>query len=466
MKMTLGQLVEGALSEADQQLKLASAADVHLPSGDSAIKIAMDDMAEGDDEDKKKARKKDEDDDEEEEKTSALEDAAYAQELVEALGHIQVMFPKLASEMQTFKGQHNVGDTTKDSTTKPKTVSQAVASHGGGSSEAVDGGSRTGIETNEADYASPDWTGNPEAGRGAIRTSGPHPSEEPHKTASLRQALAHQSMLLKAAGAKFAQDPSSPQPTNLPKSENPGKMDHVPGGTRAIPDNQGMINMTKRQAKTQFVKNDAGKVLREPAFDASTDKALRDNLSMGLETAKIAAGTPIAHDEKFQGRLSAGILGTQGAILGAGLGGAAAEALGKHPGIGMGVGGALGALAGGVGGRALGRWGARKEKEMDEAKAEMAAQKMLEAQQAAQAGKTSGIKLAAQRALLTKIATGQFGTEKQAAFHRALEAHRRQKLALNLSAGKKGISAFERGMAQGKALRKAQLPVPPAFLGK
>lgn len=333
MKMTLGQLVEGALSEADQQLKLASAMDVHLPSGDSAIKIAMDDMDEGDheDEDKKKAKKKDEDDDEEEEKTSALEDAAYAQELAEALGHIQVMIPKLASEMPTFAGQHNVGDKTQDTTTSAKTVPAAQASHGGGGSEAVDGGSSTGIETNKADYKSPDWTGNPEAKKGATRTSGVHPGETPAKTAALKSALTQQALLLQAAGAKVAADPSSPQPKGISTTTNPGKLDMVPGGSSAVPDNMGMASMTKRKAKTQYVKNDAAKVLREPAFDAATDKGLRDNLAMGLETAKIAS------DDK--------------------------------------------------------------------------------------------VKLAARRALLTKIATGQLGTEKQAAFRSALDRHRNQKIA-------------------------------------
>lgn len=332
MKMTLGQLVEGALSEADQQLKLASAMDVHLPSGDTAIKIAMDDMAGADpDEEKKKAKKKKDEDEESsedgEEKTSALADAAYAQDLCEALGHIQVMFPKLAAEMPTFEGQHNVGDNTKDTSTKAKTVSQAQASHGGGGSEAVDGGAATGIETNKSEFKSPEWTGNPEANRGAIRTSGVHPGEKPAKTAALRHTLAHQALLLKQAGAKIAQDPSSPQPTGISTTSDPGKLDFTPAAASAVPDNGGMASMTKRQAKTQFVKEDAGKLLQEPAFDSSTDKGLKDNLSMGLETAKIAS-----------------------------------------------------------------------------------------------------LQKAAKRAILTKVASGQLGTEKQAAFHRALKAHRNAKV--------------------------------------
>lgn len=82
----------------------------------------------------------------------------------------------------------------------------------------------------------------------------------------------------------------------------------------------------------------------------------------------------IMHDEKFQGRLTGGILGTYGAIGGAAVGADMARGNPRR-------GALLGAAALGVpaylGGRALGRWAAKKQREHDQAVAEMNAEAML-----------------------------------------------------------------------------------------
>jgi hypothetical protein len=294
MDLTLSALVKSALTEADQQLKLASASDV-APEG--SIKLATEGMEyEEKDEDKKKEEekkkaKKEGEEEGGEEKKSSVGLADHSLKLAEAIDHIGNLWTKIAvgegpGTLPIAAGQHNVGDTTKDTSTSAATVPAQQASSGGGPAEASQG-YPAGIDTNKKDFKDPEWKGNPEANRGAARTSGVHPGEGT-KAASLNKQRA----MLARFGGKLAQDPSSPQPTGLGTTGNPGKLDMVPAASTAIGENQALIDMTKKKALTSFVKEDAAKVLREPAFSKATDKGISDNLAQdgGNKLSSVQAG--------------------------------------------------------------------------------------------------------------------------------------------------------------------------------
>ena len=229
--------------------------------------------------------------DDEPEKTSALDTAVEAMKLAESLEHLAMLFPKLAEEsaqINDINGPEvlvspNMG-ATKDSPTKATSVPAHRASSGGGS------GPNMAIETNK----------NPDAGDQNYAAKAAQAILEAkvaqsnallmagHAQAATQLAKQAQVEFLQAKRAYEEEDASTNTPKGNPQSlavnRNPGDLP-VPSGP--VTDNAGMIAMTKRQAKTEDVRREAGKHVQETALSAASDKGLVDNLDY-TEGAKIA----------------------------------------------------------------------------------------------------------------------------------------------------------------------------------
>ncbi len=225
------------------------------------------------------------------EKTSALDTAVEAMKLAESLEHLAMLFPKLAEEstqINDINGPEvlvspNMG-ATKDSPTKATSVPAHRASSGGGS------GPNMAIETNK----------NPDAGDQNYAAKAAQAILEAkvaqsnallmagHAQAATQLAKQAQVEFLQAKRAYEEEDASTNTPKGDPQSlavnRNPGDLP-VPSGP--VTDNAGMIAMTKRQAKTEDVRREAGKHIQETALSAASDKGLVDNLDH-TEGAKIA----------------------------------------------------------------------------------------------------------------------------------------------------------------------------------
>ena len=225
------------------------------------------------------------------EKTSALDTAVEAMKLAESLEHLAMLFPKLAEEstqINDINGPEvlvspNMG-TTKDSPTKATSIPAQRASSGGGS------GPNMAIETNK----------HPDAGDQNYAAKAAHAILEAkvaqsnallmagHAQAATQLAKQAQVEFLQAKRAYEEEDASTNTPKGNPQSlavnRNPGDLP-VPSGP--VTDNAGMISMTKRQAKTEDVRREAGKHVQETALSAASDKGLVDNLDH-TEGAKIA----------------------------------------------------------------------------------------------------------------------------------------------------------------------------------
>jgi hypothetical protein len=282
---TLSEIVSGALSQADASLKLASARDAE-PVGDPGdflaselltVKRASDDVP-GDDDghrppEKKKRDKEDKDKDKDEEKKAAygqvVSDADFALKLAEALEDgSSIIMAKLASgTVHDAPGpQVMESDFINATTQAPKataSVSEKItgpAAHGVG-----------GLPSNKADFTSPK------------QDRGDAPRNEPGKTAGftrnkeasarvLRAKIAQAETLMsmgRVAEAdrllnevKVAQDPSSPQPS-MPAHNASFHLDTEPGEASHIPDNSGIIAMTRSQARDSTTR-EATKHFSEP----------------------------------------------------------------------------------------------------------------------------------------------------------------------------------------------------------
>lgn len=258
------------------------------------------------------------------EKVGALDTAVEAMKLAESLEHLAMLFPKLAegsTQINDINGpavlvSPNMG-TTKDSPTKATSVPAHRAHSGGG------GGSDMNIETNKH----PDGGQQNYAAKQAFMSAadgirkGRENDAKRNRAAGIKDDYAAKAaqaileakvaqsnallmaghaqaatQLAKQAQAEFMQakrayeeeDASTNTPKGNPQSlvvnRNPGDFP-VPGGR--VTDNAGMIAMTKRQAKTEDVRRDAGKHVQETALSAVSDKGLTDNLDH-TEGAKIA----------------------------------------------------------------------------------------------------------------------------------------------------------------------------------
>ena len=225
------------------------------------------------------------------EKVGALDTAVEAMKLAESLEHLAMLFPKLAEEstqINDINGPEvlvspNMG-TTKDSPTKATSIPAHRAHSGGGS------GPNMAIETNK----------HPDAGDQNYAAKAAHAILEAkvaqsnallmagHAQAATQLAKQAQVEFLQAKRAYEEEDASTNTPKGNPQSlavnRNPGDLP-VPSGP--VTDNAGMISMTKRQAKTEDVRREAGKHVQETALSAASDKGLTDNLDH-TEGAKIA----------------------------------------------------------------------------------------------------------------------------------------------------------------------------------
>lgn len=218
-------------------------------------------------------------------KASSAEVVSTATEAVkfaESLEHLAMLFPKLASgsvQINDRAGPEvlvspNKGG-LKDTSTKATTLSAAEASHQGGS------GDNMHVETFKSPYA--------KKAAEEILSAKIAQSEALLAAGQARAATA----LAKQAQAEFEQakraydeDASTPKgsPQSLAVNRKAGDFP-VPGNVPG--DNAGMISMTKRQAKTEDVRREAGKHVAEPALSAASDRGLTDNLEH-TEGAKIA----------------------------------------------------------------------------------------------------------------------------------------------------------------------------------
>lgn len=237
-------------------------------------------------------------------KTSSSEVVSTATEAVkfaESLEHLAMLFPKIATS------SHSVNDLagppvlvspskggTKDTSTKATSLSHDEASSQGGAK--TDG---MHVETFKSPYAkkaAEEILSAKIAQSEALLAAG---------QAKQAQALAKAAQLeFERAKKAYDEDANTPKgnPQTLAVNRKPGDFP-VPGGK--VTDNQGMIDMTKRQAKTDDVRADASKHISEPALSAASDKGLTDNLEH-TEGAKIAKVNDILG--KVAARKRAGVM--------------------------------------------------------------------------------------------------------------------------------------------------------------
>lgn len=247
---TLNEIVSAALTSADTSIKIASESDAAPEDGgvdDFDSILGLSDTSEG-------TETAEAETEPEEAKTSSydevLSDANFAMKLAASLDTAsEIVSRKLAMDAtkapgpQVFQGEHQ--EASKHPTPTTTSVPGPQKSHGGGSTETIMGGPN-GIETNKADFSSPDWTKNKEAALKLIQT----------KTAQAEQFMnagevdmAEQLLdEVDAMSAKFAADPSSPQ-ASLPSGGGAPKLDTEPGPATHVPDNAGMASMTRSSAK-------------------------------------------------------------------------------------------------------------------------------------------------------------------------------------------------------------------------
>lgn len=219
-------------------------------------------------------------------KTSSSEVVSTATEAVkfaESLEHLAMLFPKIATS------SHSVNDLagppvlvspskggTKDTSTKATSLSHDEASSQGGAK--TDG---MHVETFKSPYAkkaAEEILSAKIAQSEALLAAG----QARAATALAKQAQAE----FEAAKRAYDEEANTPKgdPQTLAVNRKAGDFP-VPGGK--VTDNKGMIDMTKRQAKTDDVRADASKHIAEPALSAASDKGLTDNLDH-TEGAKIA----------------------------------------------------------------------------------------------------------------------------------------------------------------------------------
>lgn len=236
---------------------------------------------------------------------SVVETAKEAMKFAESLEHLAAVFPKMA-EMGTNRGggSTQINDingpqtlvspdkgVTRDSDTKATSVPAQRAHSGGGPGKGMH------VETNKGGYSSPDWTKNKEAAEAVLN------AKIAQSNALLAVGRAKEAAdLANTARAEFErakkayeeEDASTKtpkgNPQTLPVNRHPGDL---PVPTGPVKDNKGMIDMTKRDAKTKDVRTEAAKHLSEPALSSKSDKGLQDNLDH-TEGAKIAASKKVA----------------------------------------------------------------------------------------------------------------------------------------------------------------------------
>lgn len=291
-RKSLGDLINTALSDADSSLKLASARDAE-PAGDPgdflAAELALPKVAEEDtfsDKEREGTKKelakhmreehKDDKDEKSEKKSSraeVLSAAAYGMKLAQALevgAHLVTKMSApgasplsapgpevmesgfIGAETVTPKAHANVSDKITGPTTTAGSLPTTIADHTG----QLDG------------QQPPNNTG---------KTAGF--SKDKAASARMLRGLQKQAEVLMRLGQtkaaeklleqveKRAQDPSSPQPAGLPAHSDSFRVSTEPGESSHIPDNAGLISMTKAQAKDQSVRAATQHISETPKVD-------------------------------------------------------------------------------------------------------------------------------------------------------------------------------------------------------
>jgi hypothetical protein len=308
MRKSLGDLINAALSDADSSLKLASARDAttrdpgdyltdelaYVPS----LKMA----SEGSEEEKRetkaeeKAEHKGGKDEKSEKKASrqtVLDSASYGLKLAEALEvGANVMLRKFAAEE------------TKDTDPRTKTRPVTVDLSGAGRSPITAPGPQVmesgfiGAQTVQpkAHSVVSDQITGPATTAGNLPTNiadhtgnldGQQPPNNTGKTAGIARSKEASARLLRAKQAqaemllrlgqtkaaeellqqvKAAQDPSSPGP-ELPAQSESFRLDTEPGPSTQIPENSGLISMTKAEAKDRSVRTATEYMTEPPKVD-------------------------------------------------------------------------------------------------------------------------------------------------------------------------------------------------------
>lgn len=319
MGKSLSEIVNAALSDADRSLKIASAADAtSTDPGDflAAELVGPSKVASHDEEDtfsekeregaKKLISKHEREEhgkgEEKSEKKSSRQikdDAAYGLKLATALEHSAHIVAKLANSpldapgpavmesgfegagTVTPKAHSNVSDKITGPTLSNSDLPTSKADHTG----KLDGEQP---KNNTGKTAG--WTKSKEASERLLRAK----QAQAELLTRLGQTKAAEAIL------KQAQDPSSPPP-ELPGHSDAFKMDTEPGPSSHIPDNAGLISMTKAQAKDQSVRAATDHISETPTKDnavaAHTLRTDGQKVS-SLDAVGAALGRPFEGSEK------------------------------------------------------------------------------------------------------------------------------------------------------------------------
>lgn len=358
---TLKELVSKSLSEADQQLKLASASDAVVRGEDGdfdflGTKTAFEDDSfpgrKSDDEsdekkrkEKEESKKKSEKDKDEKEKRAEI---AYAADISKALLLAVPIAEKLAEMEKTAAAGHSPLNAPGPKVMKAEDKGQTRLPKPGPVSAPTGDNAKAGpqgtLPTNKPDYKSPDWTKNKEAAVAFIEAK----TKQANLLAELGQTEAADQIRLEieATRSKVAEDPSSPQAV-LPGKGNGGKSlavdPPVPSGR--VGDNASLINMTKGQALDPTTRTTKEHVQQPPKKDPVV--AATQLSAAGVKISSVLAKYAPAEGEKTAKNED---LGKEGFFETAARGNQVAR---EHKGLQIGANGLIGAGIGGLAGHSM-----------------------------------------------------------------------------------------------------------------
>jgi hypothetical protein len=304
MGKSLKELVSAALENADNGMKVASAADV-IPQTEDADFLADElslpsrqgptgkQEAKADPPAGKTASDQD-----------VLDSAAFAMKLASALDVAVPIVTKLAAEgMPANTHSHlsapgpavmaseHIHSPGGNPVAQNNSLSAAASSHSGGPMHNGQTGPSN-LDTNSQDFSTVKQTG-PEAGSGALKQSAATAALVKAKVAqartleSLGQLDAAERLLEEAVALrdKVAADPSSPQPSGLTTSPNPGKLDMEPPASTQIMDNSGLIAATKGSMRDSNTRQAGAFFSEKPAVDNAV--AAHVGKTDGLKTSAV-----------------------------------------------------------------------------------------------------------------------------------------------------------------------------------
>lgn len=352
--------VSRALEIADTELKIASAASVAAPSFmDEALGIAPKNTPAAAAATPKTASAAPS-------MSSVLDDAEYGMKVAEALDRcIPMMKTSTESPVMAAPGPQVLKSELVNASAKaPVSVTNSLTP-----GEKSDGGGTVG-ETGKLQNTADDFAGlnTPEKSAAHDKRAAIAFIESKVAQAEMLQAVgqdaAAKTILAEARtlNAKLAADPSSPQPKIQGGMDSSFRLPTEISHTSQVPDNAGLIALTKSKAKDPTVRDAGEHTDEQPKLDPTIANVVGSSEGAkisSLEFLKRAAGEPGMLERAAMRRqstaedptLSAIGGGINGASIGAGLGGMLGGSI--HP-KGAVIGGTLGALAGAGGGAYLG----------------------------------------------------------------------------------------------------------------